>query len=160
MTFSYYIISLKSFFFRGPLITNLAHRSSESMWPPLKSFPYYSKHSFGNLENNEMFITRLASNPETQEEAAVAAGVPWLNFRPISHHRSSKPKQIYYVQVKAAIDSAWQLCTSVFLMSFWLSIELNVSNERVHTEEGACPRRNWKHWYYGLIRIQASASVK
>ena len=76
------------------------------MWPPLKSFPYYSKHSFGNLENNEMFITRLASNPETQEEAAVAAGVPWLNFRPISHHRSSKPKQIYSVQVKAAIDSA------------------------------------------------------
>ena len=71
---------LKVIFFRGPLITNLAHRSSESMWPPLKSFPYYSKHSFGNLENNEMFITRLASNPETQEEAAVAAGVPLPNL--------------------------------------------------------------------------------
>ena len=51
------------------------------------------KAFIGKLENNEMFITRLASNPETQEEAAVAAGVPWLNFRPISHHCSSKPKQ-------------------------------------------------------------------
>ena len=45
------------------------------MWPPLKRFSDYSKHSFGNLGNNEMFITCLASNPETQEEAAVAAGV-------------------------------------------------------------------------------------